>query len=82
MGGVSVHIHAVCAPARLCTISNKAVALDVAAAVVYMARTVTGTGNTVGIRCGSGWGNVGGYVQKGGANIAGEEQKGFGGQIW
>ena len=65
-----------------CTISNKAVALDVAAAVVYMDSTVTGTGNTVGIRCGSGWGNVGGYVQKGGANIAGEEQKGFGGQIW
>ena len=65
-----------------CTISNKAVALDVAAAVVYMNSTVTGTGNTVGIRCGSGWGNVGGYVQKGGANIAGEEQKGFGGQIW
>lgn len=67
---------------RGCTISNKAVALDVAAAVVYMDSTVTGTGNTVGIRCGSGWGNVGGYVQKGGANIAGEEQKGFGGQIW
>ena len=65
-----------------CTISNKAVALDVAAAVVYMNSTVTGTGNTVGIRCGSGWGNAGGYVQKGGANIAGEEQKGFGGQIW
>lgn len=65
-----------------CTISNKAVALDVAAAVVYMDSTVTGTGNTVGIRCGSGWGNAGGYVQKGGANIAGEEQKGFGGQIW
>ena len=65
-----------------CTISNKAVALDVAAAVVYMDSTVTGTGNTVGIRCGSGWGNVGGYVQRGGANIAGEEQKGFGGQIW
>ena len=65
-----------------CTISNKAVALDVAAAVVYMDSTVTGTGNTVGIRCGSGWGNAGGYVQKGGANIAGEEQKGCGGQIW
>ena len=65
-----------------CTISNKAVALDVAAAVVYMDSTVTGTGNTVGIRCGSGWGNAGGYVQKGGANIAGEEQKGYGGQIW
>lgn len=65
-----------------CTISNKAVALDVAAAMVYMDNTVTGTGNTVGIRCGSGWGNVGGYVQKGGANIAGEEQKGYGGQIW
>lgn len=47
-----------------------------------MDSTVTGTGNTVGIRCGSGWGNVGGYVQRGGANIAGEEQKGFGGQIW
>jgi len=67
---------------RNCTVSNKAIALDVAAAVVYMDSTVTGTGNTVGIRCGSGWGNVGGYVQKGGATIAGEEQKLYGGQIW
>lgn len=63
-------------------ISNKAVALDVAASVVYLNSTVTGANNTVGIRCGSGYGQVGGFVQKGGAAIAGEEQKGFGGQIW
>ncbi len=63
-------------------ISNKAIALDVAASVVYLNSTVTGANNTVGIRCGSGYGQVGGFVQKGGAAIAGEEQKGFGGQIW
>lgn len=68
--------------AQNCTISNKNIALDVIGSVVYLNNTVTGTNNTVSIRCGSGWGNVGGYVQKGGANIAGEEQKGFGGQIW
>ena len=67
---------------RNCTISNKNIALDVLGSVVYLNDTVAGTNNTVGIRCGSGWGNYGGYVQKGGANIAGEEQKGFGGQIW
>ena len=65
-----------------CTISNKNIALDVDGSVIYLNNTVTGTNNTVGIRCGSGWGNAGGYVQKGGANIAGEEQKGYGGQIW
>lgn len=67
---------------RNCTISNKTVALDVLASTVYLNQSVTGTDNTIGIRCGSGWGNYGGYVQKGGAAIAGEEQKGFGGQIW
>ena len=65
-----------------CTISNKNIALDVVASTVYLNDTVTGVNNTVGIRCGSGWGVAGGYVQKGGANIAGEEQKGYGGQIW
>ena len=65
-----------------CTISNKNIALDVLASTVYLNNTDTGTNNTVGIRCGSGWGTAGGYVQKGGANIAGEEQKGYGGQIW
>ena len=65
-----------------CTISNKSIALDVMASTVYLNSTDTGTNNTVGIRCGSGWGNAGGYVQKGGATIAGEEQKGCGGQIW
>ena len=64
------------------TVSNKAIALDVVGAAVYLNNTVTGTDNTVAIRCGSGWGNAGGYVQKGGAAIAGEEQKGYGGQIW
>lgn len=63
-------------------ISNKPVALDVYSSMVYLNDTVTGENNTVGIRCGSAWGNHGGYVQKGGAAIAGEEQKGFGGQIW
>lgn len=63
-------------------ISNKAIALDVAASVVYLNNTVTGTNNTVGIRCGSGYGSSGGYVQKGGATINGEEQKGYSGQIW
>ena len=63
-------------------ISNKPIALDVLVEQVYLNNTVTGTGNTVVIRCGSAWGNLGGYVQKGGATIAGEEQKGYGGQIW
>lgn len=63
-------------------ISNKPIALDVLVGQVYLNNTVTGTGNTVAIRCGSAWGNLGGYVQKGGATIAGEEQKGYGGQIW
>ena len=63
-------------------ISNKPIALDVIASTVYLNSTVIGTGNTVGIRCGSGWGSYGGFVQKGGANIVGEEEKGYGGQIW
>ena len=67
---------------RSCTISNKKIALDVLGSTVYLNQTVAGTGNTVGIRCGSAWGSKGGYVQKGGASIAGEEQKGYGGQIW
>ena len=67
---------------KSCTISNKAIALDIIASTVYLNNTVTGSDNTVGIRCGSGWGVAGGYVQKGGASIAGEEQKGYGGQIW
>ena len=64
------------------SISNKGIALDIMGSIVYLNDTVTGVNNTVGIRCGSGWGGKGGYVQKGGATIAGEEQKGFGGQIW
>lgn len=63
-------------------ISNKPIALDITGATVYLNNTVTGTGNTVGIRCGSGYGTHGGFVQKGGASIAGEEQKYYGGQIW
>ena len=63
-------------------ISNKPIALDVLASTVYLSDTVTGTGNTVGIRCGSAWGSHGGYAQKGGAALGGEEEKGFGGQIW
>lgn len=65
-----------------CTISNKPVAIDIVGATVYMNSTVTGENNTVGIRCGSAWGGFGGFMQKGGATIAGEEQKGYGGQIW
>lgn len=64
------------------TVSNKPIALDVCAATVYLNDTVTGENNTVGIRCGSAYGRHGGFVQKGGASIAGEEQKGYGGQIW
>lgn len=67
---------------RNCAISNKPVALDSVGSAVYLNDTVTGTDNTVGIRCGSGWGQAGGFVQKGGATIAGEEQKEYGGQIW
>lgn len=67
---------------RNSSISNKGIALDVIGATVYLNHTVTGVNNTVGIRCGSGWGSKGGYVQKGGATIAGEEQKTYGGQIW
>lgn len=65
-----------------CKISNKPIALDVMASTVYLNDLCIGTNNTVGIRCGSGWGRAGGFVQKGGASIAGEEQKGYGGQIW
>lgn len=64
------------------TVSNKAIALDVCAATVYLRSAVTGTGNTVAIRCGSAWGNGGGIVQKGECSLEGEEQKGYGGQIW
>lgn len=64
------------------TISNKAIAIDVLAATVYLRKAVTGKSNTVAIRCGSAWGNGGGIVQKGETSIAGEEQKGYGGQIW
>lgn len=63
-------------------ISNKSIAIDAAGSTIYMNQTVTGAGNTVGIRCGSGWGNVGGFVQKGGASIGGTEITGYGGQIW
>ena len=63
-------------------ISNKTIAVDCMGGMVYLNDTVTGSGNIVGIRCGSAWGNFGGYVQKGGATLGGEEQKGFGGQIW
>ncbi len=63
-------------------ISNKHIALDITGATVYLNNTVTGENNIVGIRCGSGYGAHGGFVQKGGANIAGEEQKYYGGQIW
>lgn len=71
-----------CLSIRNSSISNKGIALDVMGSIVYLNNTVTGVNNTVGIRCGSGWGSKGGYVQKGGATIAGEEQKEFGGQIW
>lgn len=65
-----------------CTVSNKPVAVDVGAATVYLSNTVTGENNTVGLRCGSGWAVSGGFVQKGGASMDGEEQTGYGGQIW
>lgn len=65
-----------------CTISNKVVALDVNASTVYLNDACTGTGNTVAIRCGSGWGQAGGFVQKAGSTIAGTETTGFGGQIF
>lgn len=65
-----------------CVISNKPIAIDVNGGLVYLNDSDTGTGNTVAIRCGSAYGRLGGYVQKGGAAISGEEQKGYGGQIW
>jgi len=65
-----------------CTISNKPVALDVVAGAVFIDDDTTGTGNTVAIRCGSGWGRAGGFVQKGGSTISGSETSGFGGQIF
>lgn len=63
-------------------ISNKNVAVEAVGSTVYLNNFVTGTGNTIAIRCGSGWGSYGGYVQKGGATIAGAEEKEYGGQIW
>lgn len=65
-----------------CTVSNKSIAVDVVRSAIYMTESVTGENNTVGIRCGSGWGQGGGFVQKGGATIDGEEQTYYGGQIW
>lgn len=64
------------------TISNQSIAVDVLASNVYL-NDLSGTGNTVAIRCGSGYGSLGGFVQKGyQVTIAGEEQKAYGGQIW
>ena len=65
-----------------CTISNKAVALDVNASTVYLNSGCTGTGNTIAIRCGSGWGQAGGFVQKSGSSIEGTETTAYGGQIF
>lgn len=67
---------------RTCVISNKQVALDLGASSVYLNNTVTGENNTTSIRCGSAWVHAGGFVQKGGATIAGSESKAYGGQIF
>lgn len=64
------------------TVSNKAIALDVCASTLYLSSSVTGSNNTVGIRCGSNWGTAGGFVVTGGATISGSHQKAHGGQIW
>lgn len=64
------------------TISNKQLALDCMGSFAFLTDDDTGENNTVGIRCGSGWGSFGGIVFKGGATIAGSEQTAFSGQIF
>lgn len=63
-------------------ISNKQIAIDVMGGTAYLNSSVTGTGNAVAIRCGSGWGEFGGYVQKGGTALEGTEHTAYGGQIF
>lgn len=64
------------------TVSNKQIAFDILAGTLYLNDTDTGENNTVAIRCGSGWGSYGGFVQKGGATVAGSEQTAYSGQIF
>lgn len=64
------------------TISNQKAALECTESVMYLMGSVSGVNNTVSIRSGSAWHGHGGFVQKGGAAVAGEEQKLYGGQIW
>lgn len=64
------------------TVSNKQIAFDILTGTLYLNSTDTGENNTVAIRCGSGWGKCGGFVQKGGAAIEGTEQTAFSGQIF
>lgn len=64
------------------TVTNKQIALDVSASVVYLAPSVVLSG-TVANRVGSGWsGSYGGITVKGSASVTGTEQKSNGGQIW
>lgn len=65
-----------------CTVSNKNIAIDVLGSNVYLNDSVTGTGNTVAYRCGSGWGSFGAFLQLGGATVAGTQQTAYGGQIF
>lgn len=64
------------------TVSNKQIAFDILAGSLYLNDSDTGENNTVAIRCGSGWGSYGGFVQKGGAAVAGSEQTAYSGQIF
>ncbi len=73
--------HAI-ADATNVTVSNKKIAFDVMAGTLYLNKTDTGENNEVAIRCGNAWGSFGGFVQKGGAAIAGTEQTAYGGQIF
>lgn len=63
-------------------LSNQPVAIESMESTIYLTTTVTGENNTVAIRSGTPWSGHGGFVQKGGSALAGEEQKMYGGQIW
>ena len=64
------------------TISNKRCALDCMGSIVRMSASDKLLNNTIAIRCGTGWGSLGGLVFKGGVTVEGTEQTAFSGQIF
>lgn len=64
------------------TISNKRCALDCMGSIVRMNNGDKLLNNTIAIRCGTGWGSLGGLVFKGGVTVEGTEQTAYSGQIF